>query len=134
LRPALKQRAVEPEVLVFCRAELLQENYFHAVLEATKSVATLLRFRTGLTSDGAGLVQSALGGDDPRLRINAFRTDTDRSEQKGFANLLVGFFGTFHNPTAHAAKIEWPMSEADALDLMSLASYIHRRLNALTLR
>jgi hypothetical protein len=32
-------------VLAFCRPELLADNYFHAVLEATKSVASAIRLR-----------------------------------------------------------------------------------------
>jgi uncharacterized protein (TIGR02391 family) len=130
LRTHLEQRGVEPAVLDFCRAELLADNYFHAVLEATKSVAALIRERTALTSDGATLVQAAFGGDDPPLRLNAFRTETDKGEQRGLANLMVGFFGTFRNPTAHAARVEWPINEQDALDLLSLASYLHRRIKA----
>ena len=130
LRAALQQRGVDEAVLAFCRAELLQDNYFHAVLEATKSIASFLRQRTGLTSDGADLVKEALLGPDPPLRINAFQTETEKGEQRGFGNLLIGLFGTFRNPTAHAPRIEWPMPEADALDLMSLASYAHRRLRA----
>jgi uncharacterized protein (TIGR02391 family) len=119
---------VHPDVLTFCRAELVQDNYFHAVLEATKSVAAKIRSLTTLTADGADLVQQALGGTDPLLRINPFTSDTHKGEQRGFANLLVGLFGTFRNPTAHAPKNEWPVSEEDALDLMCLASYAHRRL------
>lgn len=130
LRAALERRTVDPEVLGFCRAELLTDNYFHAVLEATKSVASLIRSRTGLTSDGASLAQAAFGGEDPPLRINRFRDDTDRGEQRGFVNLLVGFFGTFRNPHAHAAKVEWSINELDALDLLSLTSYLHRRIKA----
>lgn len=132
LRAALRERHVEPEVLAFCKAELLTDNYFHAVLEATKSVAETIRERTGLRSDGAQLVQEALGGGAPKLRINAFRSQTEAGEQRGFANLLTGFFGTFRNPTAHAARVVWPMPEEDALDLLSLASYIHRRLKRAT--
>lgn len=130
LRAALEQRGVDEAVLSYCRAELTQSNYFHAVLEATKSVGAHLRERTGLTTDGAKLVEQALLGSDPPLRINAFKTETEMGEQRGFANLLIGLFGTFRNPTAHAPRIEWPMPEADALDLMSLASYAHRRLRA----
>jgi len=129
LRTVLSQRNVEDDVLQFCKAELLQDNYFHAVLEATKSVASKVRHRTGLQSDGADLVQDAFGGPLPKLRINAFSTETEKGEQRGFANLLTGFFGTFRNPSAHAARIEWPIMEDDALDLLSLASYIHRRVN-----
>lgn len=39
LRAELSKRSVHPEVLKFCRAELLQNNHFHAVLEATKIVS-----------------------------------------------------------------------------------------------
>ena len=57
------------------------------------------------------------------LRINALASESHRSEQRGFATLLVDMFGTFRNPTAHAPRISWPMSEEDALDLFTLASY-----------
>ena len=134
LRKELERRRVEAEVLAFCRAELLADNYFHAVLEATKSVATAIRARTGLTGDGADLAQQAFGGSDPPLRINALQLDTERGEQRGFTNLLVGFFGTFRNPTAHAARIAWPVGEQDALDLLSLASLLHRRIKLATVR
>jgi Protein of unknown function (Hypoth_ymh) len=61
LRSELQRRRVHPDVLHFCKAELVQENYFHAVLEATKSVADKIRQKTGLTSDGAPLVDAAFG-------------------------------------------------------------------------
>ena len=38
LRTALSVRGVHPDVLRFCRAELVADNYFHAVLEAAKSI------------------------------------------------------------------------------------------------
>lgn len=37
LRVDLTTRGVHPDVLRFCRAELVADNYFHAVLEATKN-------------------------------------------------------------------------------------------------
>ena len=130
LRAKLLQRSVHAEVLRFCRPELLDGNYFHAILEATKSVADKIRQKTGLTADAAELVQRAFCGRSPLLAVNTLQTETQRSEQSGFGNLLIGLFGTFRNPTAHAPKIQWPVSEQDALDLLSLVSYIHRRLDA----
>ena len=35
LRRQLEDRRVHPDVLRFCRSELIQDNYFHAVFEAT---------------------------------------------------------------------------------------------------
>ena len=130
LRADLELRGVHPDVLRFCRSELLVDNYFHATLEAVKSIGDKLRTRTGLQDDGAVLVDRALGGDQPMLSVNPLATKSERDEQKGFANLLKGVFGMFRNPTAHEAKINWAMSQADAEDLLTLASLIHRRLDA----
>jgi uncharacterized protein (TIGR02391 family) len=120
-------------VLRYCKAELLQENYFHAVFEATKSIAAKIRGLSGLASDGAELAQGAFGlpkdGTPPLLAVNDLRTDTDRGEQRGFANLLVGLFGTVRNPLAHNPKAEWTMDEQDAMDILTLVSLIHRKLD-----
>lgn len=129
LRAELKRRGVHPDVIHFCQAEWLQSNCFHAVFEATKSIAEKLRNRTGLTTDGARLVDEALSGNSPRIAINSLQTETERSEQAGFGNLVKGVFGTFRNVTAHAPKVTWPIDEADALDLFSVASYVHRRID-----
>ncbi len=135
LRNKLKDRRVHSDVLKFCRAELLTDNYFHAVLEASKSIASKIRKLTGLGSDGANLVQEAfsLGKNNlPMLAINSLRNETEIGEQKGFVNLLIGLFGTFRNPTAHAEKIYWEMEIEDALDILSIISLVHRKLDKVT--
>jgi hypothetical protein len=71
LKENLIRRNLHPELIRFCRAELVADNYFHAVLEATKSIAENIRSITGLTSDGAVLIDEAFGGDNPRIRINS---------------------------------------------------------------
>jgi uncharacterized protein (TIGR02391 family) len=129
LRSDLETRGIHPDVLRFCRAELLADNYLHAVQEAVKSVADKMRVKTGLTDDGATLVDRVLSGDPPLLAINARATPSERSEQSGFANLVRGTFAMFRNPTAHEPRIHWPMSKSDAEDLLSLVSLIHRRLD-----
>lgn len=130
LRADLTTRGVHPDILRFCRAELVADNYFHAVLEATKSISDKLRSKTGLTSDAAVLAKEALTGDPPILAINPLSTESEKSEQRGFANLVMGTFGMFRNTTAHEARILWEMDKADAEDLLSLASLIHRRLDS----
>lgn len=131
LREHLLIRKVHPDILLYCREELLVDNYFHSVFEATKSVADKIRQKTGLNSDGAPLVDEAFSFKDeiPHLALNALQTESEKSEQKGFMNLLKGIFGTFRNTTAHAPKITWPIEEQDALDILSMISLIHRRLD-----
>lgn len=132
LRSELHRRGVHGDVLAFCRSELLQKNFFHAVFEATKSVADKIRARTGLTGDGAELVDQAFGSGKagmPFLAFNSLQTETERSEHTGMMNLMKGMFGAFRNVTAHAPKISWLISEQDALDLLTIASLLHRRLD-----
>ena len=133
LKAALLKRAVHADVLKFCRAELLQDNYFHAVLEATKSVAEKIRQRSGLQGDGGQMAQEAFGLGKtgmPYLAFNTLRTKTEQDEQAGLTNLIVGMFGAFRNTTGHAPKVSWPVDEQDALDLLTLASFLHRRLDS----
>jgi len=132
LRRKLRDRGVHSDVLRFCRAELVEGNYFHAVLEAAKSVAQKIRDKTGFTSDGVELVDAALGIGKkayPVLAFSSLSTDSELSEHKGLTNLMKGFFGTFRNPTAHAPRIAWMITEQDALDMMTMASLLHRRLD-----
>jgi uncharacterized protein (TIGR02391 family) len=132
LRAALSARKVHSDVLEFCKAELLQENFFHAVFEAMKSVASKIRSMSGVSGDGAQLIEGAFSiGKDraPILAINALVTETDLGEQRGFVNLLIGLFGIIRNPIAHNPKIEWDMSEQDALDVLTTISLVHRKLD-----
>ena len=90
--------------------------------------------KTGLSSDGASLVDDAFSfkGKIPYLALNTLQTKSEQSEQKGFMNLLKGLFGMFRNTTAHNPKIKWRISELDALDILSLVSLVHRRLDDAT--
>ena len=121
LQAELLHRSVHSDVLKFCKAELLQDNYFHCVLEATKSVAQKIRDKTGIQNDGAGLVDQAFSIRAPVLALNTLQTESEQSEQKGFAK--------FRNVTAHAPKIHWAVNRNDAMDALTILSYIHRRLD-----
>ena len=139
LRAELARRDVHPDVLAFCRAELLQQNYFHAVLEASKSVADKLRTLTGVTagsaSDGTRLVDTTcFSAASPQVRFNDLATEWERSEQTGIATLMKGVFSTFRNPAAHAPRVAWATSRSDALDMLTLASMLHRRLDKAVVR
>ncbi|MCX5810242.1 MAG: TIGR02391 family protein [Proteobacteria bacterium] len=129
LKAALEDRKAHIEIFKYCREELLDENCFHAVLEAIKGVAERIRILSGLKTDGADLVNAVFSVKSPVLAINTLSSDTEQSEQKGFSNILVGLFGAVRNPTAHAPKVMWPMSEQDALDILSLISFVHRKLD-----
>jgi uncharacterized protein (TIGR02391 family) len=132
LRTLLETRGTHPEILKYCKVELPEENYFHAVLEAVKGVAERLRILSGLGNDGAELINQALSTKTPIIALNSLKTDTEISEQKGVANLLVGVFGAIRNPIAHAPKVVWAMPEQDAIDVLGILSYVHRKFDNAT--
>jgi len=66
----------------------------------------------------------------PLVAVNGLESDADRAEQRALLSLLNGLLGTARNPLAHNAKLDWRMSELDALDVMSLISLVHRKLDA----
>jgi uncharacterized protein (TIGR02391 family) len=125
----LEIRNVHELIFEYCKPELLTENYFHAVFEAIKSIADRIRKMTGLYADGAELIDTTFSTKSPLLRINLLQNDTDRSEHLGLMNLIKGLFGLIRNPTAHVPKIKFAIEEDEALDLMSLISYTHKRLD-----
>lgn len=130
LHGLLVQRGAHAEVLGYCQAELLSEDFYQAVFEAIKGLGTRLQHLSGLDLDGYKLIDAALLGKEPLLKINSFRTQTERDEQHGVANLAKGAFSAFRNPTAHEPRIHWQLSEQDALDVFATLSLIHRRLDS----
>lgn len=132
LMEELQRRGTHECLLEYCSRELIAQSLFHAISEAAKSIPDRIRVLTGLTDDGQGLFDSALGtkNSSPRLFINDFSTKSDESEHKGFKNLLVGIHGHYRNPRAHRTRLGSEEDKHDFLDAFSLFSYIHRRLDS----
>lgn len=131
-RGKLESRQVHPRVLGACHNVIRDENYFHTVLEAAKSLAEEIRQKSGLSLDGGALVKAAF--EYPRegfpvVAFNKLETQTQRSEHRGLTHLCHGIFGAFRNPTAHEPSGVWEVSEQEALDVCSVISLLHSRLD-----
>jgi len=77
------------------------EHYSHAILEATHFLSSLLRERAGIDGDGVVLVGQALGGESPKLRLNALQTESEKNMQRGFEQILRGIYQGIRNPRSH---------------------------------
>ena len=129
LKSELQRRNVHFEVLRFCRAELLDKDYFHAVLEATKSLADKIRNLTGLSTDGSELVDQALSKQKPYLVWNTLRSLSEQSVHTGIAMMLKGIFSYYRYPPAHEPRILKDIREAEALEALTTISLLHRKLD-----
>jgi len=135
LRAELRRRGTHDEVLRYCTVELLKKNNFHASLEATKSVFGRIRQLSGLSGDGAALIDAALSlgkSGTPIIAINDLASQTDRDEQTGFANLIKGLAGMFRNPVAHDPRVLRTVTDIQLLELVTSLSMVHRRLDVAT--
>lgn len=125
----LEQRFVHPEIIKYCNEELVRENYFHSVFEGVKSIAQRLRDLTGVHADGNALADVVFSTSNPLIKINPLQTDTERSEHLGLASIIKGLFGIIRNPTAHTPKIKFVINETEALDIMTIVSFVHKKLD-----
>lgn len=132
IRDELHRRKAHPEVLRYCSMEVLKKAHFHACLEATKSIFDRLRSLAGISGDGAALVDAtlALGKSGvPLLAINSLRTQTEKDEQTGLANLVKGLIGLYRNPTAHDPRLNRTINDDELLEVLTMVSMIHGRLD-----
>ena len=128
IQTKLQGRNTHPKVLAYCKPELLQNNYFHAVFEATKGLAQRIREKSGSVKDGVALIDEVFPKKDPILAFTDLKTETEISEHTGFAALLKGCFAAVRNPHAHTPKIHWE-GDDNAADYLTLISLLHRKID-----
>ena len=123
---------IHRDIIPFCEEEWLKENYFHAILEITKSVAERLRQIGDCQSDGSDLIDECFGlGKDkkPMLAFNMLQTPSDENEHKGFSNFCKGFFSMYRNPKAHNPKILEETQLSEMTEVLIVATIIHNKLD-----
>lgn len=130
----LRTLNVHPNVLKFCTQELLQENYFHAVFEASKGIFHRIRLLTGSSLDSASLIDQCFKIKEPVMIINGNKLQTldEQSEYKGLKNLLLTIAHLYRNSKAHKLKYYNPDSVHDALTALTLMSLAHNLLDNCT--
>lgn len=128
LKQKIEKRNGHSQIIKYCKAELVANNYFHAVLEANKGLFQRIRDISSVQEDGNKLIECVFST-NPVLIINKYQTSSEKNEHNGFCNLLKGLCSMFRNPTSHEPKIDWNLSEQDALDILGIISYCHRRLD-----
>lgn len=123
-------RKMHPAIKQVCRAELLRNDFYDVVFEASKGVFERIRELSGYNEyDGENLIAKSCVADAPCFIINKHLTESEKAEYKGFGNLLRGIHGHFRNPAAHTLKQNWGKTEIEVLEILGIISYIHRRLD-----
>ena len=74
-----------------CRKLFLDGHSMLAVEQAFKYVNNMVKRKSGLSgSDGADLMRTAFSANSPVLFLNAFQSNSDESEQRGYMDIFAG--------------------------------------------
>lgn len=90
------------------------EDYSGAILDAIFLLSETIRERTDVELDGVPLIGKVFGGANPILKINNFKTESEKNVQRGVENILRGLFQSIRNPRAHE-KIEDDKKTSDTI-------------------
>lgn len=107
---------IKPELWAAISKPYESGIYKNAILESIHFLSAVLREKADVDGDGASLVGQALGGNEPRLLINKFQTESEKNEQKGFEQILRGIYQGIRNPRSHD-QWEDVQAKADAIIL-----------------
>ena len=121
-------RQLHQEIHKHCKQLYLNGHYFHAVFEACKVYNKMVRDKSQEIKDGHSLML-AVWGPDGVLKITPCQSDTDYNVQNGIKFLSAGIMQAVRNPTAHEPAVDWPISKQDCLDILSLMSFLFRKLD-----
>jgi len=116
------------EVRRHARLLFLEGRYFHAVFESCKAFDKYIQEKSGIDKHGAELMGAALSLKGP-LKINTQRTETERNEQEGVMHLCMGLMRAIRNPEAHEPELDWPITQEDAINILSLISFLWQKID-----
>jgi uncharacterized protein (TIGR02391 family) len=103
-------------------------NHFRQAVETSvTAVFDYVRARTQSQLDGQALVTEVFKLDGGKLIFSTLDTESGRSEQKGFMNILVGAYIGIRNPLAHTAING--LTQNEAAEHMVLASLLASKVD-----
>jgi uncharacterized protein (TIGR02391 family) len=121
-------RGFHPEVRKHARLLFVEGRHFHGVFECCKAFDKYVREKSKIDKHGSELMGAALSLKGP-LKLNAQQTDTERNEQEGLMHLCMGLMRAIRNPESHEPELDWTIIREDALDVLSLISYLYRQID-----
>jgi uncharacterized protein (TIGR02391 family) len=124
---AFDARKLHPEVIKHGRELFVQGKHFHAVFECCKAFDRFVANKAQIDDHGDKLMGAALSANGT-LKLNSQRTQTELNEQEGIMHLGKGLMRAIRNPEAHEPQLDWTITQQDALDILSLVSFLYRKI------
>ncbi|OGW80028.1 MAG: TIGR02391 family protein [Omnitrophica bacterium RIFCSPLOWO2_12_FULL_44_17] len=118
---------LHPFIYSSCYQLYVDGHYAKSVEDASKGVLQYLRDKTGLTTDGAVLIEATFSAKNPILAFSDLKDATKLDEQIGFMEMLKGFSKGVRNVFAHTHGKE--ETEQRAFEYLVMASLFCHRID-----
>ena len=126
-----QRRSLHRYVVEHSKKDFIRGEYSSAVFECCKAFETLVRERSGIQEKtGADLMLAAFSEKNPALKItmSSVSQQTRTNMQKGLMQLCAGLMSGIRNPVGHETKTNLPIEIDEALDILTLISYLVQRV------
>ncbi len=121
---------VHPRISALARPRFESGFYGDAVeasfKEVNDAVKRIVRDTVGCDLDGAGLMTTAFSLQHPVIRLTRLESDSDRSIQQGYMQIMAGSMTGIRNPKAHG---NLNPDGTKALHLICLASLLMHKVD-----
>lgn len=108
---------------------LMRSRAYQAAVESgLKSLADLVRAKSGYALDGAELMAKVFSPKSPVLRFNSLVTESERNEQKGLHLVLIGLYTGIRNPTSH--MLAWITNEDTAFECLVTLNFFFKKVDS----
>jgi uncharacterized protein (TIGR02391 family) len=116
---------IHPRIRTLAKPRFYSGFFADAVESSFKEINDIIKAivieKTGRELDGANLMTTAFSIANPIIKLNSLESETDRSIQLGYMQILAGSMTGIRNPKAHA---NLNPDKTRTLHLISLASLL----------
>lgn len=114
-----------PEIVKASRKLFKDGHYTDAIFRAFTEVNNFVKAKTELELDGKALMSRVFRVENPVIKLNELKTQSEKDEQEGFMFLFMGAMVGIRNPKAHDNIIQ--RNPLRTLEYLALASMLMRR-------
>jgi len=109
-----------------CRELFANSHYAQAVEQAFKCLNNAVKEKSLTALDGDSLMRKSFSPDNPILKLNQLKTQSDKDEQRGYMDLYAGSITGIRNPRAHEHRLE--DNPQSALEMIVIANHLLGKL------
>jgi uncharacterized protein (TIGR02391 family) len=107
-----------------CRQLYLDGHFKNAVEEAYKLLNNIVKQKSGYRIDGKALMEQVFRENNPILRFNRLKSQSEIDEQGGYQMIMAGVMRGIRNPRAHEHDLR--DDPAAALEMIIWANHLLR--------